>query len=116
MPSLHVQVELYGNASLPQGCVIHERVLYRIYRVILRLEQEGGRRPASDANVGVQREASFGHCQMPWIESDREIGAATRRVGRVHSRVQTLLEMRADRGDHMPASRKAEHSDLVRVD
>src|SRR5438105_13174397 len=53
---------------------------------------------------------------MPRIESDREIRAAARPVGRVHGWVETLLEMCAHRRDHMPAGRKAEYSDLVRID
>src|SRR6266540_1845749 len=96
--------------------MIDERVLYRIDRIILRLQQERRRRAAGDLNIGIQREVLFGDRQMAWIESDGKIRAAALFVGRVHGRVQTLLEMRAHRGDHMPARRKAEYSDLVRID
>ena len=47
---------------------------------------------------------------------DREIRAAACLVGGVHGRVQALPELRAHRGDHVPARREAEHADLVRIE
>ncbi len=53
---------------------------------------------------------------MSRIKSDRKIRAAAFFVGGITRRVQTMGKMRAYRGDQMAASRKAKHSDLVRID
>ncbi len=84
MPALHIHVHLRGNAGLPERRIVDERVLDRIHRIILRLQQERGRRPAGDLNVGIQREVSLADCQMSRIERHREIRAAALSVGGVH--------------------------------
>src|SRR5213080_618103 len=116
MPTLDVQVHLRRNAGLPERPIVDERVLYWIYGIVLRLKQERGRRPAGDLNVGVQREVFLADGEMSGIQSHREIRAATLVVGGIHSRVETLLEMGARRGDQVPTRRKAQHSDLPRID
>ena len=97
MPALHVHVQLRGNAGLPQGRVIDERVLDRIGGIVLRVEQERRRRVAGDANVRIQLEVLLAHGQMTRIERHGEIRTAAFRVRRVHGLVKTLVEMRADR-------------------
>src|ERR1041384_194150 len=53
---------------------------------------------------------------MPWIEDDREIGAAALLVGGIDGWVQALVEVGADRRGEMAAGGEAEHADLVRID
>src|SRR5262245_54345165 len=103
MPALHKQVHLCWNASLRQRRIVDERILDRVYRIILCVKQERGRRPASDVKIGIQLEVFLTDGQMTRIKSDREIGTAARFIGGVYNRVKTLLEMSADRGDHMTA-------------
>lgn len=65
---------------------------------------------------GFNAKSCSGTGQMSRIQSDREIRARALLVSLVRTRIQTLLEVRAYRGDHMPARRHAEDADLVRID
>ena len=50
-----------------------------------------------------------------WINRYRKIRAATFFVSRIYSRVQTIVEMRAHCCHQVPACRKSDHSNLVRI-
>lgn len=54
--------------------------------------------------------------RMTWMESHAEIGTTALFAGSVDDRVEAVLEVRADRRDHVTARRKTEHSDLVRIE
>ena len=55
-------------------------------------------------------------CQMARIKRYRKIRTAAFFVGRIDRRIQPLLEMRADGCHQMPACRKPQYADLVRID
>src|SRR3954468_1504719 len=116
MSALRIQVQLDGNAGLPQRGMIDDRILDWIHGVILRLDQERRRRAAGDPNVGIQREVCFGYGQMSGIESDRKIWSAAYSVGRVDGRIESFVKVGADRRDHVSTRRKSDYSDLVRVE
>src|SRR6185437_9539912 len=70
MPALYVQMQLDGNSRLPQCIVIDNRVLHRIYRIILGLKQERRRCTAGEAKVGIQHEPFLSYRDVPRVESD----------------------------------------------
>src|SRR5262249_23823961 len=116
MSTLCIDMHFGGDASLPQCRIVNERVLDGIDRIVLRLEQERRRRLAGYANIWIQHQTRLRNCEMPRIECYREIGAAALAVGGIHRRIETLVKVRAYRGDHMATCRKADHPDPLRID
>jgi hypothetical protein len=108
--------------------------------VILGLQQKRRWCPAGDAQIGVQREIRirnrlmfqvrahksfrallgipFRRVQrkMPWIDSHRKIRPAAYCVGSLDGSVNAPFKVVAEGCHKMPACRKTEHSDLVRID
>src|SRR3989442_6733177 len=76
IPARHIHMHFCGHSSLPERRIVHERVLYRIRRIILRLKQERRRRPVADVKSRIQRETCLADRQMPRIESQCKIRAA----------------------------------------
>jgi hypothetical protein len=93
--ALGVEVHFRGDSGLLQSHVVRERLLDRVDRVILRLDQEGWRRIGADADVGAKAEillpaggAAFVlvNPQVAGICGDGEVRAAAQRVGGVDRR------------------------------
>jgi hypothetical protein len=64
MPSLGVQVHLYGDPNVLQRNVVSQRIVYIVHVVILRLKQKRGGRPAGDMEIWVQRKTFIGNRKM----------------------------------------------------
>ena len=75
MPTMRIQMHLDGNASSFQTNVVHDRLVYAIYVVILGLQQKCGRGLARDVNVRIQLKL-VSRPQMPGINCNCKIGPA----------------------------------------
>src|SRR5882724_3035698 len=116
MPAVRIQMHLHRNLGLLQPNVVNQRFLYRVYRVILRLHQKRRRRLSSHLNIWIQLELLFVRPQMPRIKRHRKIRPAAFFVRRIHGRIQPPRKMRADIRYQVPACRKSQHANLVRID
>src|ERR1700737_2591575 len=115
MPALRIQMHLDGNLSVLQGDVVDERLVYIVHGVILRLQQKRRRRLPGDmsTDIRIQLEFFVVNPQMAWINSHRKIRAAAFFVGRIDSRVNTLLKMRSLTHPLTPRAQKANSPRLV---
>ena len=124
MAALRIQMHLHGNAGVLERDIVRQRIVYVVHVVILGLQQERRRRLAGDMEIGVQRKISIGvrrmrnhklldalvriplrrgQLQMARINSHRKIGATALSVGRIYSRIQTVIKMVANRCYQMPS-------------
>ena len=110
-------MHLNGNASFLQRKVVNQRVIYRIDRIVLRLQQKRRRCLASDRNIRIQLKIFRSVLQhVPRIKGHGKVRTTAFFVGCIENGIQALLEIRADRRHEVPACGKAEHSDFVRID
>jgi hypothetical protein len=96
-------MHLHRNPGVLQRNVVNQRVVYIIDLVILILQQECGRRLASDRNIWIQLEFLIVNPKMSRIKSHGEIGAAAFFVGHIDSRIQAMLKMCTKCCRQMPA-------------
>ncbi len=116
MAATGVDVHLGRYLGVLQRQEIGHRVAYIIDRIVLGLDDQGrrrariGRRRMRQAQIVVVRRP-----QVPGIERHGEVGAKILAVGGIDGRVGAHA-VGADVGDQMPAGRKAQYADLVRID
>jgi hypothetical protein len=96
-------MHFYGDAGVLQRNVVNQRVVDTVDGIILSLQQEGRRGLASDTDIRIQLKLFIGNPQMSRIKGHREIRAAAYFIGRIYSRIQTFIEVRADICHQVPA-------------
>ena len=96
MLAFRIQMHFCRDPSLLQRDVVNQRVVDTVHGIILGVQQKSRRRPARHRDIGIQLKLVRPNPEVSGVKGHGEIRAAAFFVRRIYSRIQTLVEMRAD--------------------
>ena len=103
MAALREQVHFRRNPGLLKCEVVSQRVFHGVHRIVLRLQQKGGRCVGANADVRTQDDIRAGRPQVARVDQNGEVGPAAQRVGGIHGRIGSLREAGTDGSGEVPA-------------
>ena len=115
MSALSVDVQFGRDLGVLEGEEVDDGV-FNMHRIVLSLDDEGGRGFAGDRDIGVGCEVLVGEREVAGIDDHGEVRAATQLVSGIDRIVETLIEVSAEGSGKVAAGGEAENADAVRID